>query len=1393
MALIQPNRGAPIARARRGVGVVNVRVVVLACTVLAVALVGSWWLHSLQVRASTARARASAMAAWSDGDWEESARQLGMYLSREPDDVDALLRFAQAQTEIRPLRSERLSEAVASYERVLRLAPAHAEATYKLGELYLAVGEPGQAERVARTRLETTGEDPAASVLLARAQVARSEYESAMRQLETVIQLDPTQVQAYDLLGQLQLEQIADAETARRTFDALVEHNPTSPTAHVFKGRFLRRVGNRARASAMLRKAEELEPQDSSTLLLLGGEWAELGRTADARRHLNAAIEKSRGEPAAYLILARLSLRERQVDDALAVVERAERELDDSVELLPLAVQCYVAAGNPDRAAKCVAELRDAGASEDLVEFLRCLVTAARGQTWRAIAQLDEVVRQHPEAAEAWLELARLFATTAQFRRSAEAYDRFVQLRPESREARVALAKALLAAGELDRAEQVASEVGLAEPLAALVWCRARLATQLSASAVVSRTDLERLAADAERLGETFADGVGFVLVEAEALAALGQWEEAVGALERSRAEYPDQMPIGLALGDLHRRCQRFDRARACFAEVLAQRPNCLEARLGMTRVHLEEGDLEGAIGSLREGLQREKVAQCAGAWLELARLLLEAGRSEESVAALEQGAARLPQEMRLRLAMLSHPLILGDSKRAQPVIDDVRSIEGEEGVNWKWQQARVWLGEAEPSVTTDAIAELLEDCVGADRGWVEPAVALAKLRLEQGAVERAIEIYETLLMEAPGSVGVAELLLSLLESRGRYAHASRVLAELPLDHPCFIPHRINQALREGHREKAAQLLERSLRQDDVTAVNASRLAGIYIEMGCLDHAERVVSRAEGAVPESVDVARTRVDLELARGRPQTAVQYCEDLTHRMDSFQTRLLYAQTCARVGQLSRAEDQYRRLTAFEGWTAEGYTLLGGFLQKLGRDREAVEAYRMAIGQGVESSSDARRRLARLLLASGGPHDRTEAKQLVEEVLRHSPLDGGALALKARMLAEEGPEGVERARRILNDIVERDPHAVDAWQTLVQLAMQERSETKAERVLGQGLAANPTSVLLLLDRAVLVGRQQPFLAVQAARQAVKFGPGNPMARISLARAMIGAGQADEAVEMLGTWLGPVRGLEAVGAMGFYAEQLCRRDRVGEAQEVLRQAESLTPWHPAVVRAKLLVAVTEGRLEQAEALAMRCVTQRGDDRSLLLEAASVLLPQDSPVLVEAARRLLARVAQGRPDAPGGWLGAAVAAHKLGRVDLAEAAFRRALETSPDNAAAANGLAWVLCEDRGDPRSALPIANQGVKRWPQNVHLLDTRGVILFRLGRLDEAKRDLLNAFDVAGPRSATGAAVRFHLARVLAAGGERDEARKRLKEALTMAAQWGGLSAQEQAEARSLSQQL
>ncbi len=471
---------------------------------------------------------------------------------------------------------------------------------------------------------------------------------------------------------------------------------------------------------------------------------------------------------------------------------------------------------------------------------------------------------------------------------------------------------------------------------------------------------------------------------------------------------------------------------------------------------------------------------------------------------------------------------------------------------------------------------------------------------------------------------------------------------------------------------------------------------------------------------------------------------------------------------------------------------WTLLGSFLAQLGRSGESAQAWRRASQEDPEAL-EPRRRLITWLLETGGATERIEAESLLAELSARYGQDVWAVVLKAGFLAEDDGSGLEQAGKLLQEAVDRDPHAVPAWQALVEVARRQGFATQAERTLDRALAANPASTALLLRQAGLVAGEHPVMAIALARQAVQLEPGNPMARVVLARAMIAAGRDDDALEMLGSWLASTRGVERLAATAFYAEQLCQRGRFGEAEEVLARAKAVGPGHRQVLRADLALAAAQGQVERADLLAERLMRECVDDVGLLGEAAGILLQQDSPILLQRAMALFEQVAGGRTDAGGAWLGAAMAAHKLGKIEAAEAAFRRAYQAAPNNASAANGLAWLLCEDRQDAEAALAVADRGVGLWPTDVHLLDTRGVILFRLGKLAQSQRDLQEALKLAAGESPTAVAVRFHLARTLAAQGEHATAQRRLAEALAMQERWGGLSAKERAEAQVLSKQL
>jgi predicted Zn-dependent protease len=89
------------------------------------------------------------------------------------------------------------------------------------------------------------------------------------------------------------------------------------------------------------------------------------------------------------------------------------------------------------------------------------------------------------------------------------------------------------------------------------------------------------------------------------------------------------------------------------------------------------------------------------------------------------------------------------------------------------------------------------------------------------------------------------------------------------------------------------------------------------------------------------------------------------------------------------------------------------------------------------------------------------------------------------------------------------------------------------------------------------------------------------------------------------------------------------------------------------------------------------------------------------------------------------------------------------------------NNMAWTLCENLDQPAEALRRVDEAIQRVGRQPGLLDTRGVILTRLGKADDAVKDLEGA--AAGPRPT--ASSYFHLARAYALAGQAGKARDAL----------------------------
>jgi lipopolysaccharide biosynthesis regulator YciM len=169
--------------------------------------------------------------AYDEQNWEEAATNLGRYLALKQDDVQVLLKYADAQMHIRPRKRDNIQQAIQAYRIILRVEDNHPETSQKLTEIYLMMGMPGEAELIARRQLEKA-QDPNLRRLLAIALAQQREFDEAATELKAICTEHPEQILAYESLGQL-IEQHPEEfpDQAIIWFDEAVRNNPSSALA----------------------------------------------------------------------------------------------------------------------------------------------------------------------------------------------------------------------------------------------------------------------------------------------------------------------------------------------------------------------------------------------------------------------------------------------------------------------------------------------------------------------------------------------------------------------------------------------------------------------------------------------------------------------------------------------------------------------------------------------------------------------------------------------------------------------------------------------------------------------------------------------------------------------------------------------------------------------------------------------------------------------------------------------------------------------------------------------------------------------------------------------------------------------------------------------------------
>jgi tetratricopeptide (TPR) repeat protein len=539
------------------------------------------------------------------------------------------------------------------------------------------------------------------------------------------------------------------------------------------------------------------------------------------------------------------------------------------------------------------------------------------------------------------------------------------------------------------------------------------------------------------------------------------------------------------------------------------------------------------------------------------------------------------------------------------------------------------------------------------------------------------------------------------------------------IDAPLFYQLLIGEMeLRAGEVGAAYQvLLDAARKTRDPELFRRATEVALQARAG--DQALAAAQAWRSAIPDSVESMGYQVRLLIALNRQAEADEPIRAMLAATPVAERAALIA-SLPRL--FARAPDKTQTATQLQTWLEPSLAA-----------PETRAAARVAIGRAWLAAGDAKRAfelaqqahaldrdaegpalLALELLVAGQP-----VEPLIADYLEAQPKSSSFRLLYARVLnsAQRYADAVPQ----LEAVTRAEPQLPTPWLTLGALHLELRHPKEAQAALTQYVQRAGSGSLAPAPAPVVPGGDDDD------------DDAPPTADQGLVQAYLLLSQAAEQQRDYAgaeAWLkkvdSPQRALEVQTRR---ASLLARQGKVKDARELIRRAPEKTTED---ARSKLL----------AEAQILRDVKQWNEANTVLAKA-NQRFPNDPDLLYEQS----------------------MMAEKLNRMDEMERLLRRVIELKPDHHHAYNALGYSLAERNQRLPEARDLIRKALDLAPGEPFITDSLGWVEYRLGNRSEALRLLQQAY-----RSRPDVEIAAHLGEVLWISGQRDEARKVLRDART-----------------------
>lgn len=664
----------------------------------------------------------------------------------------------------------------------------------------------------------------------------------------------------------------------------------------------------------------------------------------------------------------------------------------------------------------------------------------------------------------------------------------------------------------------------------------------------------------------------------------------------------------------------------------------------------------------------------------------------------------------------------------------------------------------------TDHVVQAVDTVLKKDpRHPQAKALKIAAQAVTEEAISSVLPNAEALAKEFPAEPDVAILLATLYSQQRHYQEAETTLRRALEAHPRDLDllNNLHRILIQGNRiAEAETVLRRMVEAEPSSFDHRVRLARFFVERGAQNTAEAVLREAVGLDP---------------------------------DSEQRRLMLAEFFVNSKDVASAEQVLLEAAEQLPHSSQIHLGLGALYRKSGQDTKARERYTLLVKEYNDKpvGLEAKVKLAEMYFTEGKPAD---ADRQVQEVLKENPRSSEGLILTGRMALarRNGKDAVQAFRTVLHD----QPELATIHYLLGQAYQLTGDTNLAKESFERAVALYPDQVEAKRSLAVLeskIGRYQQARA--RLDDLLKQRPDDVTALDMLMT-------LDLAMK---NWPGAQQTLARIRQIPANHVTLMAEGRFHEAQHRLDDARTAyeravvaAPNEPEPLRSLVKIEVAHGQIARARARLQSLLASHQHHpfaHGLLGEVLSIAKDQEAAVvqfqeavrlnptwimpwlswasssmaqkMPDAAVQVLENGLKANPESEELYMSLASAHSDAGHIDSAMAAYESVLGLNPRNVLAANNLAVLLVEHKGDPSSvhrAFALSRNFEKDAPHPL-FIDTLGWVQFKMGQQEEAIRLMKQAVS----KSPDMSVLNYHLGIAFFQSGQRAEARTYLSKAL------------------------